>query len=275
MKEATDACQTCRESMESYVSGDIGRSQARDVAFHLAECDECAAYYASQRELIESLRALPSGLEPLRPVSLDLSQAQRPRPPVTRWWQVAAAAAAALALLAVSALAVPAFAAQIPVLPVSTQLERLQSERDQLEAEAETLSDRVEQLEVEIKQIGGESVPVVDTAPGAVSPEVNDAVQRLAMEFIRAQYDGDKSALKALSTDRLAAAIDRDPDGYLKQRSSVVFAQMTTVAKADDGSLLLFVRLSDAEFFDSTYQENFEIRMEGGKYFVDFVGMDA
>jgi hypothetical protein len=55
----------------------------------------------------------------------------------------------------------------------------------------------------------------------------------------------------------------------------VVFAQMTTVGKTDDGTLLVFVRLSDAEFSDSTYQEDFEVKFEGGKYLVDSVGMDA
>ena len=50
---------------------------------------------------------------------------------------------------------------------------------------------------------------------------------------------------------------------------------MTTVGKTGDGTLLEFVRLSDSEFPDSTYQEDFEIKFEGGKYLIDFVGMDA
>jgi len=50
---------------------------------------------------------------------------------------------------------------------------------------------------------------------------------------------------------------------------------MTTVGKTDGGTLVVFVRLSDAEFSDSTYQEDFEVKLEGGKYLVDSVGMDA
>jgi hypothetical protein len=273
MKEVKGACETCRESIESYVSGELSELHARDVAFHLAECDECAAYHTTQRDLIQSLRDVPSGVEPVRPVSVAAQR--RPQSRALGWWQTAAGVAAGLALFAISALTIPAFASQIPGLPVSAELERLQTERDRLEAEAKSLGERVEQLEIEVKQIGGENVPVVDTAPDAVAPEVNDAVQRLAMDFIRAQYRGDKAALKALSTKRLDAQIDKNPGEYLKKPGDVVFAQMTTVGKTDDGTLLVFVRLSDAEFSDSTYQENFEIKLEGGNYLVDSVGMDA
>jgi len=273
MKGVKGACETCRESIESYVGGDLSEPEARDVAFHLAECGECAAYCATQRDLIQSLRRVPSGVESVRPVRV--TDHQRPGSRVLLWWRAAAGVAAGLALLAATALAVPALAASIPGLPVSVELRQLQTERDRLAAEAESLGERVEQLEIEVKQIGGVNVPVVNTAPGAVAPEVNDAVQKLAMDFTRAQYRGDKVALKALSTKRLAAEIGKHPDQYLKEPGAVVFAQMTTVGKADDGTLLVFIRLSDAEFSDSTYQEDFEIKLEGGRYLVDSVGMDA
>jgi hypothetical protein len=273
MKEVTGACEACRGSIESYVGGDLDESQARAVALHLAECDECSAYHAARRDLIESLRRVPSEVGPVRPVRI--AAPQRPGSRVLLRWRATAAVAACLALLAVTVLAIPAFAARIPGLPVSVELRQLQMERDRLAAETASLGERVEQLEIEVKQIGGESIPVVDTAPGAVAPEVNDAVQKLAMEFIRAQYRGDKAALKALSTERLAADIGTHPGQYLKKPGDVVFAQMTTVGKTEDGTLLVFVRLSDAEFFDSTYQEDFEIKFEDGKYLVDSVGMDA
>jgi hypothetical protein len=273
MKEVTGACEMCRESMESYIGGDLSESQARGVASHLAGCDECAAFCATRRDLIQSLKSAPSGVESVRPVRITARQ--RPDSRVLVRWRATAGVAAVLALLAVSVLAVPAFAARIPGLPVSEELRQLQMERDRLAAEATSLTVRVEQLEIQVKEIGGEKIPVVDTAPGAVAPEVNDAVQKLAMDFIRAQYRGDKAALKAMSTKRLAAEIDKHPGTYLKKPGDVVFAQMTTVGKTEDGTLVIFVRLSDAEFSDSTYQEDFEIKFEGGKYLVDSVGMDA
>jgi hypothetical protein len=273
MKEVKGACEACRESIESYVGGDLSGSQARDVASHLAGCDECAAYCATRRDLIQSLKSVPSGLEPVRPVRI--AARRRPDARMLVRWRATAGVAAVLALLAITVLAVPAFAARIPGLPVSEELRQLQAERDRLAAETAALGERVEQLEIEVKEIGGVKIPVVDTAPGAVAPEVNDAVQKLAMDFIRAQYRGDKAALKAMSTKRLAAEIDKHPGMYLKKPGDVVFAQMTTVGKTEDGTLLVFVRLSDAEFSDSTYQEDFEIKFEGGQYLVDSVGMDA
>ncbi len=273
MKEVTGACETCRGSIESYLGGDLGESQTRAVASHLAECDECAAYHAAQRDLIQSLRRVPSEVGSVRPVRI--AARQRPGSRVLPRWRATAAVAACLALLAITVLAIPAFAARIPGLPVSVELRQLQMERDRLAAETASLGERVKQLEIEVKQIGGENVPVVDTAPGAVAPEVNDAVQKLAMDFIRAQYRGDKAALRALSTERLAAEIGKHPGQYLKKPGDVVFAQMTTVGTTEDGKLLVFVRLSDAEFSDSTYQEDFEVKFEGGRYLVDSVGMDA
>lgn len=273
MNETRGACEACRESIEGYVTGELDEAQARQVAFHLAECEECAAHYAARRDLIEALRAVPAGLEPVARVLVPVGRGADSRG--LAWWRTAAVSAAALAALSITALTMPVFAAQIPVLPVSARLAQLEEERDDLKATTEALSDRVEELEIEVKQIGGESVPVVDSAPGAVPPEVNDAVQRLAMDFIRAQYRGDKAALLALSTARLAAEIQASPDVYLKQPGDVVFAQMTTVGKAEDGTLLVFVRLSDAEFADSTFQEDFEVKLEDGKYLVDFMGMDA
>jgi len=273
MKEVKGACETCRDSIESYVGGDLSGPQARDVESHLAECDECATFCAARRDLIESLRSVPSGLESVRPVRI--AARERPDGRMLARWRATAGVAAVLALLAVTVLAVPAFAARIPGLPVSEELRQLQTERDRLAAETAALGERVEQLEIEVKEIGGVKVPVVDTAPGAVAPEVNDAVQKLAMDFIRAQYRGDKAALKAMSTQRLVAEIDKHPGTYLKKPGNVVFAQMTTVGKTGDGTLLEFVRLSDSEFPDSTYQEDFEIKFEGGTYLIDSVGMDA
>lgn len=274
MKETRGACEQCHESMEAYISGDLGRDGTSAVSEHLADCEDCAALHDSRQRLVRSLRSLPSGIEPVRPVRMPQSSPGRGASLV--WWRSAAAVAASIAMLSVSALAVPAFAEKIPGLPLAQQLERLEAERDELKAEAESLSERVEALEIQVKEIDGEKVPVVDSAgEGAVAPEVNDAVQRLGMAFIKAQYEGDKAALKEMSTDKLKAEIDRRPGDYLKTPGEVVFAQMTTVGKTPDGTLLLFVRLSDAEFSDSTYQENFEIKFEGGRYLVDFVGMDA
>jgi hypothetical protein len=102
-------------------------------------------------------------------------------------------------------------------------------------------------------------------------------VQGLAMDFVRAQYAGDLDALAAMGTARLQADLASHPGDYLRpQGATVVFAQMTEAAVTEDGVYLVFVRLSDsAEWTDSQYQEDFEIRVIDGVYLVDFMGMDA
>ncbi|MHB9003985.1 MAG: zf-HC2 domain-containing protein [Coriobacteriia bacterium] len=265
-------CEHCANEIEAYIAGDLDESGARQVAFHLAECENCATAYAEHRDLIARLRAVPSQLEPAR--TAEVMAAARPSAQPIVWWQTAAAVAAGLAMLSVSALTLPAFASQIPVLPTTQRLQALEAEREQLETRNESLHEQIEQLEIQIKDIDGEAVPVVDTAPGQVAPEVTEAVQLVVMNFIRAQYRGDAATLKALATNRLAEEIDARPDEYLKA-GEVVFAQMTTVSEAEDGTLLVFVRLSDEQFSDSTYQENFEVKRQGDGYVVDFVGMDA
>jgi hypothetical protein len=276
MNQSRDACENCRESIEMYVAGELGGSEAREVRSHLAACGACAEHHAEQRALIESLRSAPDALEPVRPIVITASEpAGSPRSIVV--WKAVAAIAACFAVLAISALTVPAFAEQIPVLPVTAKLEKLAAERARLQARTEALSEQVEELQIKIKELDdGQKVPEVDSAgEGAVSAEVNDAVQKLAMDFIKAQYRGDKAALKSMATARLDAMIDENPDEYLKEPGSFVFAQLTTVSKSPTGTFLVFIRLSDSEFKDSTYQEDFEIKFEGGRYLVDFAGMDA
>jgi hypothetical protein len=180
-----------------------------------------------------------------------------------------AIAASVVALLAVSALSVPAIARELP-LPVSREI-------DALEERAEDLQQQVDELTVRLETIDGEEIAIVDSAPGDLPPEVNAAIQMLAMDFIRAQYAGDLDALAAMGTDRLKADIEAHPDDYLRAGGEgLTFAQMTEAAQAEDGTYLVFVRLSDsAEWTDSQYQEDFEIKRVGDVYLVDFMGMDA
>lgn len=265
-------CEQCTDELEAYIGGDLEEARAREVAFHLAECELCATEHAARRELIARLCAVPSQLEPAH--KANVAAAPRTHSQPVAWWQTAAAVAAGLAILSVSALTLPAFASQIPLLPTTQRLQALEAEREQLETRNESLNEQIEQLEIQIKDIGGEAVPVVDTAPDQVEAEVTEAVQLVVMDFIRAQYRGDAAAMKALATDRLAHEIEARPDDYLKA-GEVVFAQMTTVSVTEDGTLLVFVRLSDEQFSDSTYQENFEVKPQGDGYVVDTVGMDA
>lgn len=258
-------CPDVNESLEMYIAGDLPDAESRDVAAHLAGCETCAADYERTRVLVGRVKDLAEAFVPVE----RFSPAPAHRPAAGWGWRLATAAALALALLSVSALTVPAIARQLP-LPVSDAL-------DELETENADLREQVDELQLRIEQIGGEDVPVVDTTPGDLPPEVNMAVQTLAMEFIKAQYAGDVDALAAMGTDRLKADLAANPESYLREGAEgLTFAQMTEAAVTEDGTYLVFVRLMDsAEFSGMQYQEDFEIKKVGDGYLVDFMGMDA
>lgn len=259
-------CLDVVDSLEMYIAGDLPDSESLDVAAHLAACESCAAQYERTRVLVGDLKGLAESFVPVEHFAPSASRASRSS---GRGWRFATAAAAALALLSTSALAVPAIARQMPV--------PLASELGELEQQNEELQSQVDELSVRLETVGGEEVPVVDTTPGDLAPEVNAAVQGLAMEFVRAQYAGDLEGLKAMGTERLRAEIEAHPDDYLRSGgAAVVFAQMTEAAEAGDGAFVVFVRLQDSvEWTDSQYQEDFEIKLIDGQYLVDFMGMDA
>jgi hypothetical protein len=258
-------CDDVRDSLEMYISGDLPDAESRDVAAHLAECASCTAEYERVRALVASVRELADAFVPVE----RFSPAPARRATVGWGWRLATAAALALALVALGALSVPAIARQLP-LPVTSRLDRLETENA-------ALRKQVDELQMRIEQIGGEEVPVVDTAPGDLPPEVNLAVQTLAMEFIRAQYAGDLDALARMGTERLKADLAKHPEDYVRTGGEgLTFAQMTEAAVTEDGTFLVFVRLMDAaDWSGSQYQENFEIKKVGETYLVDFMGMDV
>lgn len=259
-------CPDVVDSLEMYIVGDLPDDESRAVAAHLATCESCTEQYDRTRALVRDLRGVAGSFVPSERFTPALTRTRRS----TGWgWRLTTAAIAALALLSTSALAVPAIARQLPV--------PLASELGALEQRAEELQTQVDELSVRLESVGGEEVPIVDSTPGDLAPEVNAAVQELAMAFVRAQYAGDVEAMKAMGTERLRADMAAHPGDYLRERgATVVFAQMTEAARSDDGTFIVFVRLQDsAEWIDSQYQEDFEIKLIDGKYLVDFMGMDA
>jgi len=260
-------CHEATDVLEMYIAGELPESESLDVVAHLATCDECAAEYERLRVLIGGMRGIADSFVPVERFTVPAPATIARR---AGWgWRAATAAAVLVAAVSVSALTVPALARQLPV-PLASEIERL-------EGENAALQEEVDELTVRLETVGGEEVAIVDTTPGDLPADVNAAVQTLAMEFVRAQYAGDLEALAAMGTDRLKADIEAHPEEYLRaQGAKIVFAQMTEAAQSEDGTYLVFVRLSDSEeWTDSQYQEDFEIVKEGGVYLVDFMGMDA
>lgn len=278
MNEMT--CERCRESLESYLGGDLDATRMHEVAAHLSECEPCTAAYESTRRVVGDLGELADAFVPEVRFQLPAeSTGGRRAATAARLPRLALAAALAAALtvaaLATTALTIPALAAQIPGLPLSRELVELRQERETLERENEALASEVEQLKVRLKEIDGVEVPEVDSAEPGVPPEVNDAIQSLVMDFVKKQYARDLEGMKELATERLAEEMTRDPDTYLRRGKTLVFAQITTVGRTETGSYVVFVRLSDAEFSDSTYQEDFEVKKVGDLFKVERCDMDA
>jgi hypothetical protein len=264
-------CDQTRESLESYVAGDLDGARAGQVAEHLERCADCSRERDRVREIARGLAGLRHAYAPRQVFDPSLLEQKKARGfgRSGAWgWRLATVAALLLAAMSLSVLAIPALAENLTVLPVS---ERLAS----LKADNARLAKKVDTLEIEIREIEGKKVPVIETAKPKLPAEVNLAVQTLAMHFIDAQYARNLSAMRALATDKLKADLAKHPDIYLREGGPVVFAQMTDVSKSG-GTFLLFVRLMDSkEWNSSQYQEDFEIRKVGDTYLIDFVGMDA
>ena len=260
-------CSDVRDMLEPYIADDLSDAESARVAEHLGGCESCSTAYERTRTVITGLKGISDAFVPADRFVLPAAYASGP---VGGWaWRAATIAASVVALAAVTALSVPAIARELP-LPVSREI-------DALEDRADELQQQVDELTVRLETIDGEEVAIVDTTEGDLSPEESEAVQRLAMDFIRAQYAGDLDALAAMGTDRLKADMAARPDDYLRAGGDgLTFAQMTEAARTEDGTYLIFVRLSDAgDWSESQYQEDFEIKRVGDTYLVDFMGMDA
>lgn len=260
-------CSDVRDMLESYIGDDLDDERAAHVAEHLRGCGPCSAAYERTRAVVVGLRGISDAFVPADRFVPPPAYASGPD---GGWaWRAAAVAASVIALAAVSVLSVPAIARELP-LPVAREM-------DSLERRADDLQEQVDELTVRLETIDGERVAIVDAAAGDLSAEEGEAVQRLAMEFVRAQYAGDLDALAAMGTDRLRADLAARPDDYLRAGGEgLTFAQMTEAVRAEDGTYLIFIRLSDAaDWSESQYQEDFEIKRLGDTYLVDFVGVDA
>lgn len=258
-------CELCKEYLEQYINGELDTENHHSVEQHLDSCTSCRNEYHELRSLIGNLRVLKDSIgikDSYSPVNNpDIFKKPGPMAWRTKIAVIVAGISVCISLVAGSFLAFPALAEQYaPSLPIVRSMHDLKQE--------------VVKLETEIKKIQGTNIKVIQTQP-ALPEEENRQIQELAMKFVKAQYDGDISALQELSTPAFAKIIQQDKDQILKTRSgAVAFGSITNVAKEGD-IYVVFVRISDSEFVDSEYQENFNIKKSDGKFLIDFMGMDA
>ena len=278
-------CDDIRQGLEPYVNGELDDGAAAQVAEHLRNCGECSLRYAQMSRLAQRLKGLTDAYRPIRDFEEGIMHVNQPgarheRPQREGFWRARAwaAAAAVLALCLIGAVvvaSVPALARQLP-LPVGARLGDLEATNKQAQLQNRQMQGQIDKLKIEVKNIRGKLVNVIQTSKEPLSAEENYAVQSVVMQFVEAQYAGDLKTMKSLSTPAMQAEIDAHPQDYLRDKSGqVTFAQMTDVSKSGT-TYLEFVRLIDTKTFnESQYQEDFELLKVGERYLVNVEGMDA
>ena len=205
----------------------------------------------------------------------------------------------AFSLLATTVLAFPGVAAKaVPGIPLVKEVALREKQVDILSEEVGTLSTEVdtfkesdqikeeeikelkaevEELKIKIKKISDESIKEVETSPNEDEAQ-NLQLQNLVVEFVKEMYKGNYEAAAKYCTDDFAKIVLNDPDDVImrKDSTSLVFTQITNVAKHTEDIFLVFLRLNDSgEEFEADYQLDFEIQKNEDKYLISFVGINA
>jgi hypothetical protein len=87
-------CETLRDRLDHYVAGSLDTATAREIAAHLADCEECRADEAAARFLAPRVAALPRSVAPARPLWDGIASRLEPRRFALRTWLPLAAALA-------------------------------------------------------------------------------------------------------------------------------------------------------------------------------------
>ncbi|MFZ5989713.1 MAG: hypothetical protein ACOYWZ_21675 [Bacillota bacterium] len=127
--------------------------------------------------------------------------------------------------------------------------------------------------QVSIKYINDIKINEITTGIGIEKSE-NDMIQKMVVDFIKAEYRSDTEALKDMCTDEFKRELDKRKGAIVgKKRGDVKFSTITNVVREGD-LYLVFVRVSD-DLGDSEYQWNFEIKKVNGKFLVSSVELDV
>ncbi len=90
-------CETIRDRLDEFVAGSLDAATAREIAAHLAGCEDCRADEAAARFLVPRVAALPRIVAPDRPLWDGIASRLEPRKRLAfRTWLPLAAALAIL-----------------------------------------------------------------------------------------------------------------------------------------------------------------------------------
>jgi hypothetical protein len=195
-------------------------------------------------------------------------------------------------ILATTVLAFPGVAAKVaPNIPLvkeiakrDTQLVSLNNtvntykEADvQKQEEINALKTEVEELKIKVKEISDELIKEIETSDNTDEAQ-NLQVQSLVIEFVKLMYKGKYEEAAKYCTEKFAETVINKPEDVIMrpQSTSVIFTQITNVAKVNDTQFMVFLRLNDSGAdMEADYQLDFEIVLIDDVYLISFVGIDA
>ncbi|GAB6171301.1 hypothetical protein JCM15765_07790 [Paradesulfitobacterium aromaticivorans] len=272
-------CQEVLDNLELYISGELEPEVADPLSRHLKSCPHCHREYIRSQELINSLHQLPQQIR-LKDVLKVQMQNEINKNATSKKFKHrsgfaigAAAVFFVLFTLSSTLLAFPALAEKYtPSLPIVQNLSHLKTETAALKDQTVALQSEADALKVQMKQIDGTSLKVVETRAALDSAD-NAQVQTLALSFIKAQYKGDMQKIQSITTPEFYQKIQTRQSQYIwTDNGAVIFGSITNVAKEKD-SYLVYVRISDSRD-DSEFQENFILVNDNGTYKIKEVELD-
>ena len=273
-------CEKALELVEEYIMGELDPETRLMLEKHLQECSSCNKEYVETEEVVRGLQNIKNQITIKDDILIISKMSEKSR----RWEKVlpsvAAAVFFAMFLFTSSVIAFPTFASTVvPGAPVVKQLleaknsyNTVMQENQEIKKLNEQIEEENKRLKMSIKEIGGNSILEVQTSEG-IGEEDNGKIQNLVIAFIKAEYMGDIEKIKAMCTDGFKVQVDEMKEIFLKDKSDIVFTQISNVSMNGD-LYLVNVRLSDSNDLAS-YQMNFELVKINHEFYVSYVGNDA
>lgn len=105
--------------------------------------------------------------------------------------------------------------------------------------------------------------------------EDRNAAANLALDFVRAQYSGDRETMYSLCSKEFSSLLKNDP--YLAPNyGNDVELRMVIVSNVvkHEGKYLVFIRIEDSRM-ESQYQENFFLDKVDGRFVIENIEQDV
>lgn len=108
-----------------------------------------------------------------------------------------------------------------------------------------------------------------------MSEEDRNEVANVVLEFVRAQYSGNKGKMYSLCSDLFAGQLKNDPYLAVSYGKDVElkFVIISNIVK-HEGKYLAFIRIEDNRM-DSQYQENFYLDKKDGRFVIVNIEQDV